>query len=347
MLESNFKGFVIRTTIKTLSPNFVTMFLSMNPINLLSSITLSFWENLWLVIFELQIKTAIFNADIDQIQSQKLLDSVKRIDLYYIKPEYYESSLAAIDSVRRGRTTGAIIIGKNFSYAIEERLFNAQNNSYLDEETVEESELRVYVDNSNYIYAQFLIDSLTQTVWQLVSDILVESGRPPISAPIQLKETIYAPNSKLSDFLLPGYMIAFIYLSQVTLSSILLINEREDGLFDRAIVAGAGHGLVFASHFITGCLMSALNVLLMLTIAFIWFDITNYGSLLLIVILVMTQAANAISLGNFKSKNRFYLSQLKCFIKNDDQYNKYSGTQCSKRGYFLVAIRIVISKLYL
>lgn len=244
-----------------------------------------------------QIFTAIFNADVDPIHSQKLINSFQKIDLYYIRPKFYNSEESAIDSVKRGYSTGAIIIGENFSDAIEERILNAQNNSFIDEDIIRESQIKIYMDNSNYIYAQFLIDSLTQTVWQMISKVLVESGRPPISAPIQLKETIYAPDSKLSDFLLPGYMIAFLYLSQVTLSSILLIHEREDGLFDRAIVAGAGHSVVFASHFLTGCLMSFLNVVLMLIIAFIWFDITNYGSILLIVFLVMTQAANAIALG--------------------------------------------------
>ncbi|CAG2104087.1 unnamed protein product [Medioppia subpectinata] len=178
--------------------------------------------------------------------------------------------------------------------ALEDRVIDVDN---AENETIEDSQLRVYIDNSNYIYAQFLIDSLTQTVWSLISDILVENGRARIPPPIQIVETIYAPDSKLSDFLLPGYMIAFIYLSQVTLSSIVLIHERQDGLFDRAIVAGAGHKLIFASHFITGCLMSFINVILMLLIAFIWFDITNYGSYSLVVVLVMAQAINAISLG--------------------------------------------------
>ncbi|XP_054167797.1 ABC transporter G family member 20-like [Oppia nitens] len=245
------------------------------------------------------IKTAIFNGDINSTDSfsTKLFNNIKQIDLYYMKPHTYDTPSLAIDAVRQGRATGAIIVRPNFSDAIEDRVVINTLADGLDNETLADSQLKVYIDNTNYIYSQFMIDSLTQSVWHLISDILVANGRPAIPPPITLVETIYAPDSKLSDYLLPGYMIAFIYLSQVTLSSILLIQERKDGLFDRSIVAGAGHQLIFVSHFLTSSLMSFLNVILMLLIAFIWFDITNYGSYSLVVVLVMTQAVNAISLG--------------------------------------------------
>jgi ABC-type transport system involved in cytochrome c biogenesis permease component len=130
-----------------------------------------------------------------------------------------------------------------------------------------------------------------------MGDIYTEKNLSRIEAPLKVVETVYAENSKLSDFLLPGYLISFMYLSQVSLSSQLLIQERKDGLFERSLVAGVGHQLVFISHFITNCLMSFIQIILMLIIAFIVFQITNYGSYELILFLVMVQAANAIAIG--------------------------------------------------
>jgi ABC-type polysaccharide/polyol phosphate export permease len=83
----------------------------------------------------------------------------------------------------------------------------------------------------------------------------------------------------------------------VSLSSQLLIQERKDGLFERSLVAGVGHQLVFISHFVTNVLMSFIQVVLMLIIAFVVFGITNYGSIELILLLVMAQAANAVAIG--------------------------------------------------
>jgi huntingtin len=249
-----------------------------------------------------KIKTALFNGETEALYSKKLFNSIKQIDLYYIKPLYYDSKESAIDAVVKGRAYGAIIIGKNFSTALDDRILDSEN---ADNDTISDSNLRVYIDNTNYIYAQFLVDSLTQSIWSLISDILVEDGKNRMPPPIDVVETVYAPDSRLTDFLLPGYMIAFMYLSQVTISSLLLIQERNDGLFDRAIVAGAKHQLIFMSHFITGCLMSFLNIILMFVIAFIWFKITNYGSYLLVMFLVMTQAANAITTGKDEFINLF------------------------------------------
>jgi hypothetical protein len=83
----------------------------------------------------------------------------------------------------------------------------------------------------------------------------------------------------------------------VSLSSQLLIQERKDGLFERSLVAGVGHQLVFVSHFVTNCLMSFIQIVLMLIIAFVVFRITNYGSIEVILLLVMAQSANAVAIG--------------------------------------------------
>ena len=68
-------------------------------------------------------------------------------------------------------------------------------------------------------------------------------------------------------------------------------------------MAGVGHQLVFVSHFVTNCLMSLIQIILMLFISFVVFKITNYGSIELILVLVMAQAANAIAIGMFAIKS--------------------------------------------
>jgi ABC-type multidrug transport system permease subunit len=216
------------------------------------------------------------------------------VDAYYVQPVNYSSLAAALEAVDKGYVTGALWFGKSYSSALDERITAGED---IDNETLVESNLHLWIDNTNFLYANGLVDSMRQTLYYLMGDIYTEKNLSRIEAPLKVVETVYAENSKLSDFLLPGYLISFMYLSQVSLSSQLLIQERKDGLFERSLVAGVGHQLVFISHFITNCLMSFIQIILMLIIAFIVFQITNYGSYELILFLVMVQAANAIAIG--------------------------------------------------
>jgi len=211
-----------------------------------------------------------------------------------VEPVNYSSLAAAINAVDKGYVTGALWFDKSYSIAMDERIMSGED---IDNETITQSNLHIWMDNTNFLYANGLVDSMRQSVYYLMGDIYSEKNLSRLEAPLKVVETVYAENSKLSDFLLPGYLISFMYLSQVSLSSQLLIQERKDGLFERSLVAGVGHQLVFISHFITNCLMSFIQIILMLIIAFIVFQITNYGSYELILFLVMAQAANAIAIG--------------------------------------------------
>ncbi|XP_054155255.1 methionine import ATP-binding protein MetN-like [Oppia nitens] len=242
------------------------------------------------------IKAAIFNEEPNPQYSTRLLNSIKQVDAYYVQPVKYTSLSSAIDAVDKGYMTAAVWFHQNYTNALDARVEGAQD-SDIDNKTLSESSIHLWLDNSNFLYANGLIDSLRLSMYELMGDIFMDKNMSRVEAPLKVVETIYAENSKLSDFLLPGYLISFMYLSQVSLSSQLLIQERKDGLFERSLVAGVGHQLVFISHFITNCLMSFIQIILMLFISFIVFQITNYGSIELILFLVMTQAANAIAIG--------------------------------------------------
>lgn len=157
----------------------------------------------------------------------------------------------------------------------------------------------MFLDTSNYLFVNGFVDSMRQTVYKMLSVLTANHSETRLEAPIEVREVIYAKDSKLSDFLLPGYLISFIYLSQVSLSSQLLIQEKKDGLFERSLVAGVGHHLVFFSHFLSSCILSIIQIGLMLVVSLLIFQVTNFGSYQLIFGLVFAQAANAVSVGMY------------------------------------------------
>lgn len=241
------------------------------------------------------VHTAVFNEEMPEpYLSQQLLDSVEKVDVYYIQPHYHRSLESALQAITDGKAIGAIAFAHNYSDALEARVLDPEA---VDNQTLLDSSLKLYVDNTNFLFANGFVDSLRQTVYNFLGQVYERNNMSRLEAPIVVEEIVYADKSKLSDFLLPGYIISFIYLSQVSITSQLLIQERKDGLFERSLVAGVGHDLVFLSYFVSSCVLSIVQIALMLSVSLLLFQVTNYGSFWLIFLLVFGQAANAVAIG--------------------------------------------------
>ena len=279
-----------------------------------------------------QVNTAVFNEETDPKYSKLLIDSIQTFNTYYLKPIYYDSLDAAIGAINDGKALGAIWFSGNFTQALDARL-NAPDT--LDNQTLANSNVKLFLDTSYYIMGNGFIDSMRETVYSFVKQ-LNGSNNFLTDAPIEVRETIYGEGSKLSDFLLPGYIISFIYLSQVSLASQLLIQEKKDGIFERSLVAGVGHYLVFFSHFISSCILAAIQIVIMLTVSLFIYNVTNFSSYQLIFILVFGQAVNGIAIGrcnisSLQVYNTFflYLGRLAHFQFFQRRFCGHFGIDCS------------------
>lgn len=179
----------------------------------------------------------------------------------------------------------------------DEELQREGNYVKLSNQTLRTSNMKLFIDNSNVFYAQPLTDMLRFASWELLNKVVADNGELTVASPVVVQEIVYAEGTETPDFLLSGYMIAFLYLSQVTLSSQLLIQERKDGFFDRTIVAGAKHWLLFFSHFITNFLFSFVQIAFMFLVGFTWYNIPNFGSYWLCFVLALLQSASSIMTG--------------------------------------------------
>lgn len=285
----------------------------------------TFCTLLMCIIFKvdmIRLNTAVFNQDVGRHYSQEFQNHVKNFSLYHINYIQFDSLDEAVDQVRKGHATAAIWFQSNFSSALIKRALAAVNaDSYnhnddadddsaeYDNENDEEdpmtisnrtlmaSTIKLFADNANAIIARPLLDLFTFGTWELYNQVFRDEGHVAIASPVVVKEVVYADNIIHADFLLPGYMIGFLYLALVTITSQLLIMERNDGFFDRAIVAGAKHSLMFFSHFIANLLFAFFQILLMFLIGFAWYKMNNFGSYLLMFFLVLLQSASAIMTG--------------------------------------------------
>jgi ABC-type polysaccharide/polyol phosphate export permease len=241
-----------------------------------------------------QIKTAVFNEEIDPDYSQQLLSSLVSVERHTIEPIIFATLDEALNAIKRNKVIGVIHFKSNYSYAIDERLENFMD---FDNQTMEESSLHLYLDNSIITYANPFITSLKISLEKFLSKLFKEKNLSSIETPIQVEKLKLTENLLPQDHYLPGLMLHMLYFSSMIISSLALILERKDGLFERSLIAGVRHELVFISHLITNVLLSFIQVLLMIFIIFVIFTNKNEGSIVLIFCLFITQSINSISTG--------------------------------------------------
>jgi len=240
------------------------------------------------------MKTAIFNEEIDINYSQQFLQSLTNADRHIIRPIYYRSIDRALNAIENNEVIAVIHFKPNYSYAINERIDNFMD---IDNETIDESNLHLYLDNSVFIYANLFTTSLRISLEKFLSGVFEDKNLSFFETPIKVKKTEFTEHLLPKDYYLPGFMLHMLYFSLMITSSLALILERKDGLFERSLIAGVSHQLVFISHLITNLMLSFIQIFLTFFIIFVIFTNKIQGSSVLIFFLFLSQSINSISTG--------------------------------------------------
>ncbi|KAF4533241.1 hypothetical protein B566_EDAN005156 [Ephemera danica] len=154
-----------------------------------------------------------------------------------IVQEFYQDTDSAIQAVKRGEAWGTLYITENFTDALVARIVLGRE---ADEETLEQSEIHVWLDMSNQQIGLMLNRDLQLAYRDFAQNLLQACDANPKLAdvPIQFKEPIYGSNDpSFTDFVAPGVILTIVFFLAVALTSSALIIERMEGLLDRSWVA--------------------------------------------------------------------------------------------------------------
>jgi hypothetical protein len=121
--------------------------------------------------------------------------------------EYYDDVESAKYAVEQGNAWGAMYFTENFTDALVARIALGRD---ADDETLEQSEIRVWLDMSNQQIGILLNRDLQYTYRQFAQSLLQDCGNNPKlgDVPIQFKEPIYGTNDpSFTDFVAPGVIL--------------------------------------------------------------------------------------------------------------------------------------------
>ncbi|XP_014252256.1 ABC transporter G family member 20 isoform X4 [Cimex lectularius] len=214
-----------------------------------------------------------------------------------IVKDYYETPESAIEAVKVGDAWGAIYFTDNFTDALVARMALGRDS---DDETLDQSELRVWLDMSNQQIGLMLNRDLQVAYRDFAQSLLETCGNNPKLAdiPIQFREPIYGSNNpSFTDFVAPGVILTIVFFLAVALTSSALIIERMEGLLDRSWVAGVLPHEILFSHVITQFVVMCGQTALVLIFMILVFKVECKGDIFLVIILTILQGLCGMCFG--------------------------------------------------
>ncbi len=189
----------------------------------------------------------------------------------------------------KGEATLAIIIPGNFGKKI------------LNGNTVEIALLADGADantaNISLGYASQIINKYSRSI--LIKKLTLNSINSP---GVNIEPRIwFNPELKSANFMVPGVIALILMIITMTLTSIAIVKEKEIGTLEQLLVTPIKSYQLIAGKITPFVIIGFINVVLVLTVAVLWFDIPIQGSVLLLFFLSALFVLTTLGLGIFVS----------------------------------------------
>jgi len=196
-------------------------------------------------------------------------------------------NMSSVDDARakveNGQASAVIIYPENFT---KNALLKSQNASYPSS-----AEIIIEGDDS----VTNIKNAILKTVSQALSDTLTAAGVNPAIKVVS--DPVYGENADFIDFFVPGILAFVVYLLTTILTLITFVGERSNGTLERVLASPVTEGEVVTGYAITFGTLGTLQVLLLLVVAIVVFNILVVGNVLLAFLAVAILAVTCQALG--------------------------------------------------
>lgn len=240
------------------------------------------------------IPVAVYNGDNSSEMANGILGA---LDYVAISQLNYSSHESAIQAVRDGAASSAIIIRPNFTQSLTERLFSLGD---VDHHTMSSSTILISPDMTNQIMALNVFEKTIDAFNEVAKRFLEKMGLSPtlLEFPVKFSHPVYGShNSTFTEYMAPGVILTIAFLAAIPLTAITIVTERKSGLIERTIVAGISNFQFLVSQLLTQLCVLLVQVFLLMFCVFPLFKIPYHGEFLFILLLTILQSVCGMSYG--------------------------------------------------
>ncbi|KAK6632870.1 hypothetical protein RUM43_012609 [Polyplax serrata] len=217
-----------------------------------------------------------------------LTDFYNSLDVKY-NYVYYNDLDSAMKSVKEGNLIGVLYFAENFTESFTARLELGQD---ADEYVLDSHEIKIWLDMTNGQTAYLIQQQMYDSYFNFSQKILKDCGLNPKVAtiPVAFHTPVYGSlSSNYGTFIAPGVIVTLIFFLAVTVTSIVIITERDEGVWDRTLVSGVTTTEILLSHLLTQGLVMILQTLEVMVTSFGLFGLKCHGSFFTVLLLLLVQ----------------------------------------------------------
>lgn len=244
--------------------------------------------------------------------SDFIIDNFDTKKLKIVEEDNLDGALAEVED---GLAWAVIHFPANFSQGIVNWASSVGNASAIypgdisfDLIPVEETNLTLHVDGTNTQVAASVIaevgGAISETIEQFNPDFSLTS--------LVRTHFVYGENARFIDFFAPGIIAITVTMITIILTIVSFVHERTDGTLDRLFVSPLKPSDIVFGYTLTFTIIAIFQSVELLAVAWLVFDITFVGSILLALGLIVLYAVGILGMGILLStlaKNEFQAIQ--------------------------------------
>ncbi|XP_067949251.1 ABC transporter G family member 20-like [Watersipora subatra] len=253
----------------------------------------------------LPIKIVNQDVGISLLQNLSVSEAyINGLDKKVVQITYADDVESATDTVKAGDCWAVLWFKSNYSIATMKRMINPQDNSTA---TITQSNISIYIDATNAQIFLTLEQAFVAAYENLGTNIQKQAKErniplpqvfTAVSVPLDYKPAIYGTfNETFLDFVAPGMMCSIIYFLAVGLTTLSLVVERKEGLFERSLVSGVTVAEMMLGHIGTQFVVVSIQTAVLIIFAFLVFNVYDVGSLIIIIMIELLVGITGMTLG--------------------------------------------------
>ncbi|CAN7974984.1 unnamed protein product, partial [Ixodes persulcatus] len=241
-----------------------------------------------LAIVNLEVKSAL-----GKMYGTEFIDELSAVTLRKMN---YDNLADAFLAVRTQEAWATIYIRENFSTAIYQRYADKFD---VPDNIVQEGTIDVYMDSTDYTIRGTIEREIHRAHNAVLRSVVSNSTGQNVSVQtLKITDPFYDGLSfTFREFMSPGIIVSTLFAMSISLTALLLVAEKEEGLRDRCTVAGVTSVEVIIGHALVQMALAYMQTVFMLIVFVNVFDAPIRGSLLMCFVIPVTMAFCGMNFG--------------------------------------------------
>ncbi|XP_076173781.1 ABC transporter G family member 20 [Ptiloglossa arizonensis] len=222
---------------------------------------------------------------------------INGIDNSSLTKIYYDNYEQAVENIVKEKSIGVMHFKSNFSDATQEKL---ENYLSMTEENLIASQIDVTLHTPDRQISLFVQKKLYDNFFDKYKEVLKECriSSKLANSPIKLEDPVFGKKDQnYATFVFPPYVLSMLFILGTSVTSSIIITDRDSGVWDRSLVQGVTTAEILITHIISQIIVVTIQVVAALCYCFFVSNIDNEGSVFIVIWLTVLEAVCGMSYG--------------------------------------------------